>query len=197
MKFYLSSYKVGNESGKLRKLSGKKLAYISNALDFSNDSERRKISEEKDYADLHKLGFSIEKIDLRKYFGKKEDLKKKLQSFDIVWVRGGNVFVLRQAMKLSGFDSVISEIDIVYGGYSAGVCVLGPSLKYLDVVDDKTADPYKTNIIWDGLNLIDFLIIPHFQSGHKESDKINKLVKDLKTKGVKFKSLRDGEVIII
>ncbi len=45
MKFYLSSYKVGNETDKLKALipaDNKKTAYISNALDFSNDAERRK-----------------------------------------------------------------------------------------------------------------------------------------------------------
>jgi dipeptidase E len=197
MKFYLSSYKVGNKSDELRKLSGKKLAYISNALDFSDDFERRKLSEEKDCADLKELGFSIEKIDLRNYFGKKDKLKDKLNLFDIVWVRGGNVFVLRQAMKLSGFDEIIPQIDIIYGGYSAGVCVLGPNLKGLEIVDDLTANPYKMDTVWEGLNLIDFVIVPHYNSDHEESDDVAKLVEFLKDHNIKFKALRDGEVIII
>ena len=45
MKFYLSSYKLGNEIAKLKELipaENKKVAYISNALDFSDDLARRK-----------------------------------------------------------------------------------------------------------------------------------------------------------
>jgi dipeptidase E len=132
MKFYLSSYKLGNEVEKLKALtanSNKKVAYIPNALDYSTDSERRKQSEINDITSLSELGFSLELIDLRQYFGKEEELKNKISEFDIFWVRGGNTFVLRQAMKLSGFDDLIKELytsnsDKVYAGYSAGICIL-------------------------------------------------------------------------
>ncbi len=197
MRFYLSSYKLGNKFDKLKSLEGKKLAYISNALDYSDDFKRRKISEQKDIDELQELGFSVDKIDLRTYFGKKKKLKKKLESFDIVWVRGGNVFVLRQAMKLSRFDEILSEINIIYGGYSAGVCVLSDSVKEFRIMDDPNLNPYNTDIVWDGLGLIDFVIVPHFQSNHSESDNAQKLIDSLKNKNIKFKALKDGEVIII
>lgn len=43
MKFYLSSFKIGNEERKLIELTengNKKVAYINNALDFATDLER-------------------------------------------------------------------------------------------------------------------------------------------------------------
>ena len=50
MEFYLSSYKIGGEKEvqQLKDLipPNKKTAYISNALDFSDDAERRKQSEQ-------------------------------------------------------------------------------------------------------------------------------------------------------
>jgi dipeptidase E len=50
-------------------------------------------------------------------------------------------------MKLSGLDNVlrrfaIEDNGILYGGYSAGICVLSPSLKGLELVDDITKNPY-------------------------------------------------------
>jgi len=109
--------------------------------------ERRKLSENKDFEDLKQLDFVINRLDLQAYFNKPEELKKELEKYDIIWVRGGNAFVLRQAMKLSGFDKILKELidsnsDMIYSGYSAGVCILGPSLKGLEIDDDLTQKPY-------------------------------------------------------
>jgi dipeptidase E len=61
-------------------------------------------------------------------------------------VSGGNVFVLRQAMKLSGLDQILitkSEHDnFVYGGYSAGCCVLSKMLTPCQVASDAADLPY-------------------------------------------------------
>ena len=55
-----------------------------------------------------------------------------LSSF-LIWVNGGNVFLLRRAMQQSGLDNVIierkSDDGFVYSGYSAGACVVGPTLR--------------------------------------------------------------------
>ena len=207
MKFYLSSYKLGNEIEKLKamiSLSNKRTAYISNALDFSDDSERRKQSEQADIDQLNMVGLSdIEKIDLRDYFSKKDELEKKISGFDVIWVRGGNCFVLRQAMKLSGFDEILKDLfkkeGIIYGGYSAGVCVLAPTLKGIDLIDDPNVNPYtdQEEIIWDGVGLLDYTILPHYKSDHFESEKVDEAVEYMKNNKIPFKPLRDGEVIII
>ena len=75
MRFYLSSYKLGNEVDQLQELTkdwNKKVAYISNALDFAKNLERRAKNEEEDMNMLTAIGFSVEILDLRKYFGKQE-----------------------------------------------------------------------------------------------------------------------------
>ena len=204
MKFYLSSYKLGNNVQKLRKIipKNKKTAYVPNALDYSDDLERRKASEAFDVNELSGVGLDVEVLDLRKYFGKKEKLRKKMNEFGVFWVRGGNTFVLRQAMRLSGFDDVIKSFvnkDVLYGGYSAGVCVLAPSLKGLELVDDPLANAYGKNskVIWEGLGLIDYAIAPHFKSNHPESALVDKEVAYFIKNKVLFKAIKDGEVIII
>ena len=204
MRFYLSSYKLGNKTDELKKLIPKnnKTAYIPNALDYSNDLKRRRKGEASDIKDLTKVGLDVELLDLRNYFGKSSELKNKLKSFGVIWVRGGNVFVLRQAMKLSGFDKIIKTLldtDKLYGGYSAGICILASNLRGIDLMDDLTVKPHGNplEIIWDGLNLIDYLIIPHYKSNHFESDDATKCVEYMKKEGLPFKTLKDGEVIII
>lgn len=206
MKFYLSSYKLGNEIDNLKKLipvNNKRTAYISNALDFSDDLERRKKSEQSDIEDLATLGLDVEQVDLRDYFGQQDKLEEKLSEFGVIWVRGGNSFVLRQAMKKSGFDTILHHLlrnnDVLYGGYSAGICVLAPTLKGLDLVDDPSARPYgdESEVIFEGLNIIPYSIVPHYQSDHPESDEMEAVTEYMKANGIAFKTLRDGEVIII
>lgn len=208
MKFYLSSYKMGSPENqeKLKKMTqGKKsMAYIPNAMDWATDLERRKLSENKDFEDLKQLDFVINRLDLQDYFNKPEELKKELEKYDIIWVRGGNAFVLRQAMKLSGFDKILKELidsnsDMIYSGYSAGVCILGPSLKGLEIDDDLTQKPYGNDkdIVWEGLSVFDYVIVPHYQSDHPESEMIEKVVEYYKENNISFKTLHDGEVIII
>lgn len=203
MKFYLSSFHIGNKAGKLKEMvpEGKKIGLIPNAVDFL-DSEKRKASNEKNINDLTSLGIDVEVLDLRDYFGKKDELKKKIDSLGGVWVKGGNTFILRKAMRLSGFDEIIKNMerdDFLYGGYSAGICVLAPDFKGLQQVDDPYANPYKESedIIWEGLGILDYLILPHYKSDHPESADIDKEVDFCKKNSIPFKTLKDGEVIII
>ena len=207
MKFYLSSYKLGNELDKLKELlpaGNKKTAYISNALDFSDDLERRKKSEQSDIEQLKELGLDVEIVDLRDYFNKQSQLEEKISKFGVIWVRGGNLFVLRQAMKLSGFDDILKKIaaekdNILYGAYSAGVCVLAPTLKGMDLLDDPNTKPYKDQpkVIWDGLEILNYSVIPHYQSDHAEAESAQKAVEYMIENKMLFKVLKDGEVIII
>ncbi len=184
--------------------SGKILGYIPNALDFSGaDPARRELSIKKEVDLLRDLGFDVEVIDLQNYFGKSDKLKRKLDQLGGVFVRGGNTFVLRQAMKLSGFDEIIKSLenrdDFLYSGYSAGICVLAPDLHSLQIVDDATDMPYEglKVVIWDGLEILDYIILPHYKSNHPESADIDKEVEYCKKHKIPFKTLRDGEVIIV
>jgi dipeptidase E len=207
MKFYLSSFKIGNEERKLSDMTrngNKKVAFINNALDFATDLDRRNKSDQMDISDLEKLGFNVEVLDLKSYFSKANALKERLEKYDILWVRGGNTFVLAQAMRLSGLDNILKEYfkenkDIVYGGYSAGICILGPTLKGIHLVDDPNQTPYgeQYQTIWEGLSILDYAIAPHYKSDHKESNDIDKAVDFMIQNKIIFKALKDGEVIII
>lgn len=202
MKFYLSSYKIGRETKELKRLvpTGRKLGFIPNALDYVEVNARRE-SNEKNMKDLTDLGIEVEMLDLQDYFNKQDELKKKIAKLGGLWVRGGNVFVLRQAMKLSGLDEVLvgmKKKDFFYGGYSAGGCVLSPNFRgWLELVDDPKVNPYKgSKVIWEGLGLIDYAFVPHYKSDHHESEAVGKVVEYCIENKILFKALRDGEVII-
>lgn len=204
MKLYLSSYRLGNKAQQLGESFGenKKIAVIANSMDFLSDRKSRYESVQREIEDLKQLGLDPEEVDLRDYFGKPEDLNKKLEEYGGVWVRGGNVFVLRRAYKESGMDEWLithkADKDFVYGGYSAGVCVLSPELKGLELVDDPNNVPegYESDIEWTGVGLINWSFAPHYMSQHPEAEAVSKLVEHFKEKGVEFKTLSDGEVII-
>ena len=207
MKFYLSSFKLGNETEKLKnliKLTNKKFGYIPNALDFVGaDPARRDKHIEDDMADFRQYGGEIELLDLKDYFSKPDELVKKIDSLGGVYVSGGNTFVLRQAYKLGGMDNVIlsqqSRGDFLYCAYSAGVCVLTPSLKTYAITDDANNYPYEQmqEQVWDGLGILDYAFEPHFDSNHPESKSTDIEIKYCVDNKILFKAYRDGEVLII
>lgn len=206
MRLYLSSYRMGDRAGALLALLGRaqRAAIVSNALD--NTSPRaRDIYREEVYdprAELGSLGISAVDLDLRKYFGRQESLAADLARYDLVWVIGGNVFTLRRAMKQSGFDIVIGEMlvrdEIVYGGFSAGAVVAGPSLEGFELMDDPDELPagYAPGPVLKGLGLIDFAPVPHFRSQHPESGAAERTVRYLAARRRPFRALHDGEVIV-
>ena len=152
---------------------------------------------------MSELRFIPEHLDLKNYFGKSDALVEKLSNFDVVWVIGGNSFLLRKAMEQSGFDKVIDQLietdKLVYAGYSAGICVLAPSLKGVELVDDPNiqVEGYNSDIIWKGYGLIDFYPIVHYDSDHPESHLVDIELEHIKSLGIKYKTLRDGDTIII
>ena len=204
MKLYLSSYHLGNHSEKLKAMFGanKKAAVILNAMDFIQDLAKREESMRQELEDLKNLDLQPKELDLRTYFGKTDELRSKLKEYGLVWVRGGNCFVLLRAMKESGFDEIIKEYrgkdELVYGGYSAGVCVITPTLRGTELVDDPVILPlgYKKQTIWDGVGLLHYSVAPHYHSNHPESEAINKTVEYFIENKMLFKTLKDGEVII-
>lgn len=204
MKLYLSSYKLGAQTSFLKEWlinNNKSIALIPDALDVYPDGERKSNNINNDANLLRELGFEVSVIHLKKYFDNPKKLSQELASFNAFFVMGGNVFTLRQAMYLSGFDIYLKELaskqNYLYSGYSAGICVLAPTLNGIHLVDDPNINAYNIEPIYEGLNIIDFVPVPHYQSDHKESDQMNFVVEFLQNNNIKFKTLKDGDVILI
>lgn len=166
MKLYLSSYRIPQPSELFALLPKPpmecRVAIIPNAKDYKLPQERAESLDELIY-DLAKHGFATSVVDLRDY-DDPEPLKEALASYDLIWVAGGNCFILRSEMRLSGFESIIRDLlesGMVYAGESAGAVVAGTSLEGTEVADEPDlADEYIT----EGLGLIDKIIAPHADS---------------------------------
>jgi dipeptidase E len=207
MRLYLSSFRLGNQAQRLADLVGsnKRAAVVVNACDQMMDEER-KARVQQESAALESLGLVPVELDLRHYFNnesKQQELGPFLAGCGLVWVRGGNTFVLMRAMRASGFDTIITDMlerdAIAYGGYSAGIIALTPTLRGSEVVDDPVSIPagYTSEVIWDGLGLLPYAIAPHYRSDHPESADVEKMVHYLIDNHILFRALRDGEAIVV
>ena len=202
MKLYLSSYKVGNKTEVLKnwqKRNGNRIIFIANSRDHKKETIEKQETIQGYIDELKEIGFDITRIDLREYFGKTQKLKEDLEGFNACYVIGGNTYVLRLAMKYSGFDKYIIEKkndNFLYAGFSAGICVLSPSLYGLDIVDEPINPYNKDKVDYSGLNVLDFVPVPHYKSNHPESKLVDKIVELFNKEGIKYKTLKDGEVII-
>jgi dipeptidase E len=197
MKLYLSSYRVPT-SDNLKALIGGNLsqlhvAVIPNAQDYYADRARDvKIKEVADY--LASLGFQLEVVDLRDY----DDaimLAQKLQSYELVWVMGGNTFCLSYEMQRSGFKKAIQtalDSGVVYGGESAGALIAGNSLKGVEFADEPK---FAEQIVWETLNLVPSFVLPHVDN-EAFAEAIQK-AREVHADDPSIFELRDNQALVI
>jgi dipeptidase E len=195
MRLYLSSFRVGSYPQQLLQLlgGGRRVALIPNALDGVPEQARGP-SLERDRGELEALGLDVTQLDLHRPGAAGE-----LASYDLIWVRGGNTFVLRRVFADSGADEVLTallrEDALVYGGYSAGACVLIPDLSDLQHVDDISA---VSAPITTGLGLLDRPFVPHVASpGHPETSACDEVSAALRRRGQDHWVLSDGDVLVV
>jgi dipeptidase E len=206
MRLYLSSYRFGSATDRLVALvpAGARCAVVSNALDLIPDESRRSYARNvhDPLAGLADMGFSPFDLDLRRWFGDAAGLERELADVDMVWAVGGNTFLLRRAMAQSGLDAILqrrlAEGSLAYGGWSAGACVAGSSLRGIDLMDepDAVAEGYAPAPIYEGLGLVDFVIVPHFASDHPEAQAAEISAAWLAEQGIAHRTLRDGEAVV-
>lgn len=175
---------------------------VLNAKDASSEESRAR-SLDQEIEAMRELGLDPVELDLRDFFGQPDRLQAALEASDLVWVRGGNTFVLRRALRQSGADAILAELlkedAIVYGGFSAGAAVLAPSLRGLETIDDPVTVPggYDAAPIWEGLGLLPYAIAPHYRCDHPESAAIERLVQRFLDDRTVFRTLSDGEAIVV
>ena len=205
MRLYLSSFRMGDHPEHLTGLvggDGRRTVVIANAMDDA-PPEVRRAGVDLELAALADLGLDAAELDLRDYFGQQQRLHRDLAGACLAWLRGGNVFMLRYALYRSGADAVFRELlaadALVYAGYSAGPCVLSPSLRGLELVDDPGAVPrsYGALPVWDGLAVLE-AFVPHYRSpGHPETAAIELVVARYRADGVAHRTLHDGQALLI
>lgn len=207
MRLYLSSYRMGRRFGALVEALGRgaKVAVVSNATDFIPDEARAAYARTvfDPIAHFNDHGLDASPLDLRTFFNDAAGLETALAGVRLVWANGGNAFLLRRAMRQSGLEAILGrEVPVgglVYGGWSAGAVVAGPTLRGLELMDDPAvvAEGYDPEPIWEGLGLVDFSLVPHFGSDHPEAEAAARAAEWLAGQGMPHRTLRDGEVVVV
>jgi dipeptidase E len=206
VRLYLSSHRFGDRFDLLLGMAekGARVGVIANALDAVAPEARAAYARTvfDPIAELRAHGLDAFDLDLRRYFGQPDVLERDLSRLAMVWATGGNAFLLRRAMRQSGFDALapklIADGKFVYGGESAGAVVAGPSLAGIDKMDDPNdlADGYDPAVVWEGLDLIPFHLVPHFDSPHPASAKADDVTVYLLDQALPYRTMRDGDVLI-
>ena len=203
MRLYLSSHGFGDHVATLHEMVGanKKVLYIDNAKDdWGEDARAQHVAEK--HAEFEKEGFDFYELDLRKYIGKTDLLEKIVAGSGLVWGGGGNTFLLRRAMKYSGLDTILQndlKADVfVYGGSSAGSVIMTKTLRGVEMEDDPYVVPagYEEEIIWSGLGIVYPQLVPHFGTEYF-GEKAQAMVDYFEENGLKYVTLKDGEVYIV
>ena len=206
MRLYLSSLRMGDAFPALLEMvgPGARAAVISNAGDHIPPPLRRAYERAvfDPVSHFRRHGIQAEALDLRTYFGREDALDTALADVNLVWSVGGNSFLLMRALRRSGLDRILArrlaEDSLVYGGWSAGAVVAGPSLRGVEMMDDpaRLADGYDAEPVWDGMGLVDFTVVPHYESRHFDAPAARRLAAHYTAKGVAHRPLRDGEAIV-
>ncbi len=204
MRLFLSSSLFGDHGDKLVEMAGigARVAVIPNALDNFPNLKLDYMADTV-WPLFRNLGLRAKGFDLKRYFANPKGLSADLSKFDVIWAIGGNSFLLRRAMYLSGFDTVVGPLlqnsPIIYGGWSAGSVVAGLDLYGIDQMDNPlaTAPGYAAgDLLLDGLGLVDATLVPHFQSAHPESHAASASVALIEATGRRVIALKDGQVLI-
>ncbi|WP_232548800.1 Type 1 glutamine amidotransferase-like domain-containing protein [Propioniciclava soli] len=202
MRLYLSSYQLGDHPERLTGLvrGDGRGAVIMNALD-GHDEDRRRRDLSAQVAALRSLGLDAVDLDLR--VTRSDELAARLAGVDFVWVRGGNVFTLRMAMARSGADEALvhalADDRLVYAGFSAGPCVLAPSLRGLEKCDPVSdCERAYGEVRFDGLGILDRPVVPHLDTPtHPESVVLGEVASAYARAGQPFWGLRDGQALVM
>lgn len=108
-----------------------------------------------------KMGSNLTEIDISK-----EDFKTieaVFEETDVIYFTGGNSFFLIDQLRKTGVDKLLKK-ELKKGklmiGESAGSVICAPSISYIEIMDEKPED--YSQIDDNGLNLIDFYVLPHY-----------------------------------
>ena len=157
MKLFLCSHfsQVGNLIKE--EIENKKVVFIPNAS--INEGYTGYVGSARKL--FKKMRANLTEIDISK-----EDFKTieaVFEETDVIYFTGGNSFFLIDQLRKTGVDKLLKK-ELKKGklmiGESAGSVICAPSISYIEIMDEKPED--YSQIDDNGLNLIDFYVLPHY-----------------------------------
>ena len=152
------------------------------------------INSDKYYKRLYKDGFTENNI----YIFDEENANQFINlDIDVIYVGGGNTFATLKKIKDCGFDKyIINYINngVIYIGGSCGAHIVTKNIEHLLDLDNN----YCNLDGYNGLGLLDGIIIPHFNEVDYEPEKRMELYNKLITENkYKVYTLTNSESIIV
>lgn len=189
MRFLLTSNGISNASIKKSffDLIGKKpedisLAFIPTASNVEQGDKSWLIN---DFINLKNLNLkSISIVDISSV--KRNIWLPQIKEADVLLFGGGNTFYLMEWVNKSGLMDMLPELlkTKVYVGISAGSMILSPDL-LLNISQALYNEDLERIENMGGVNIVDFYILPHFNSPHfylRSKENVLKVTKDIKNK---------------
>ncbi len=210
MRLFLASDKVGDYGEKLVELTNGnfKTLVISNARDHRTIEDRKEIVEN-DLTMLKECGLDPTELDLRKYFGKSDELRDYVKKFKpgCIFCMGGNNYSISTAMHLSGMDEIIRaglrNDEFVYAGYSAGAMYASKDLmNYYSSFGMRAGDRIEEakslygEVHTNGLGVICEYVCPHADE-EKFKEVCTKAVAEIKQNSLVPVILNNSDVVVL
>lgn len=194
MKLILSSCDFINDNS--RKVINDNVDVANSKVLFIPNEKATKelINSDKYYKRLYKDGFTENNI----YIFDEENANQFINlDIDVIYVGGGNTFATLKKIKDCGFDKyIINYINngVIYIGGSCGAHIVTKNIEHLLDLDNN----YCNLDDYNGLGLLNGIIIPHFNEVDYEPEKrmelYNKLINENK---YKVYTLTNSESIIV
>lgn len=123
-------------------------------------------------------------------------LVEDLSDYDTICLSGGNTFYLLEKIQQSGFKQVVHDLvteGTIYIGTSAGSVVAGPDIYPTYKIDSLEKAPNLQG--HTGLELVDFVVLPHWGSSHFKDLYLNHRLEHTYTNDHKLILLTDHQYI--
>lgn len=128
---------------------------------------------DEDRKKLEQFGYTVIDVDIRNVQG--EELRNVCDDADIIFIAGGNTVFLYHHAQQSGLYDIIQRAvqdGTIYVGSSAGSILAGPSVE--PFLQEDMPELPKDFHLEDptGLNLVDYIILPHYKEGDTKDKEI-------------------------
>ena len=194
MKLILSSCDFINDNS--RKVINDNVDVANSKVLFIPNEKATKelINSDKYYKRLYKDGFTENNI----YIFDEENANQFINlDIDVIYVGGGNTFATLKKIKDCGFDKyIINYINngVIYIGGSCGAHIVTKNIEHLLDLDNN----YCNLDDYNGLGLLNGIIIPHFNEVDYEPEKRRELYNKLITEDkYKVYTLTNSESVIV
>lgn len=143
---------------------------------------------------LKMMGFKMIEVDLKNKT--KAQLMGELEHADVIFVSGGNTYYLLEKAQKSGFLEIARKLvskGVIYVGSSAGSALACPTIGHVEDLDDINV---ATLTDFQGLGLIDFLILPHY-GNRKYEDRFQRIMAKWKGNDFSIQALTDTQAYVV